>query len=170
MPEPKRLRARVVVGPRAGQSHSVKPNVQPGDLDSANFPSLDSVEHLSLRWLRRTDAVALKKKLRGVRHHVILGTRTDEWITENLDNPFRDWGDDNNALGRGAVKAWKTANVSKRGKPEQVLQTFIDDLNRLDARHDLETQHLEQAADAFLDLATRLGVQKRWESRAAVRA
>ncbi len=131
------------------------------ELDSANFPALDSIEYLSLRWLLRTDAVALKKKLRGVRHHLILGTRTDQWVAENVENPFRDWADENGALGRAATKAWKAALSSKRAEPERVLQTLIGELNRLDARHDLETHHREQAADAFLALAAKLGVPKR---------
>lgn len=141
------------------------------ELDAANFPALDSIQqHLSLRWLRRTDAVILKKTLRSVKHRVVLGTRTDEWIAENLDNPFGSWADENRALGRDAMKAWKAAKAGPSRKPEQVLKKLIDELNRLDARHDLETHHREQAADAFLDLAQKLGVSKKFANTIFLRA
>lgn len=133
----------------------------PRSIDSGALPALPTVEYLSLRWLRRSDAVALKNKLAGVRHHRILGTRTDAWIADNADNPFRGWVDDSAALGRAAKKAWKTARAATRMKPERVLENLLAELNRLDDRYDLETHHREQAWDAFLALAKDLGVAKR---------
>lgn len=134
------------------------------DFDGEAFPSghpaLESVEIVGLR---QSSAAALKKKLAKVPHVRIKGAKTDEWIQENLANPFRGWEEDDPRLGKAAMAAWKKASaaVTKAGPKapvktaEKILKSLVDTLNVLDGKHGLDTIRREEAGEAFLSLAER---------------
>jgi hypothetical protein len=36
-------------------------------------------------------------------------TRSEKWLSDNIDNPFRDWDADGVSFTKAAMKAWKDA-------------------------------------------------------------
>jgi hypothetical protein len=99
----------------------------------------------------------------------VRGAKTDIWLAANLDNPLRDWVDDDARGGAAACKAYADALRAIAGLPvggperrEQaigVLHTMITRLNAIDAKHEMiDTLRREEACEAFEDLAGRAGI------------
>jgi hypothetical protein len=100
---------------------------------------------------------------------VVLGAKPDTWLAANLNNPFRDWIDDDPRGGAAACKAYAhtvraidrlpPAGVGRLADAETVLRKLIDTLNRIDHRHGfIDTLRREEAGDAFSALAVRADV------------
>jgi len=91
--------------------------------------------------------------------------RSDRWLADNIDNPFRDWDADSPAFGRAAMKLWKSAlqqarkldGAPSRERASAVVLALVDGLNRLDGRTGgmIDTIRREEACGGILDLARR---------------
>jgi hypothetical protein len=143
-------------------------------IDAHTLPDLPALTGLTIHGLRRTTATVLKARYRHSPVHLrISGAKNDTWLAANLTNPFRDWTDDDPRGGAAACKAYAAAvraidalptnqptEASKRvAATEPVLRRFVDQLNRIEQRHDLiDTLRRDEAGDAFLDLAARAHV------------
>lgn len=133
------------------------------------WPSLQSAV---VHGIRSADAPALKASLARVPSVRVTGSRSDAWIHENAHNPFRDWEEDGAAFGKKACLAWKKAHqavVAREGAavPAKEAEAILEELVRaLNALRRIDTLRREQAADAFFELATRLGLD---DARAAER-
>jgi hypothetical protein len=94
---------------------------------------------------------------------VLRGAKSDTWLAANLDNPFRDWVDQDARGGAAACKAYAKAvrdiyrATMTDADPEPILHTFIEALNRLDF---LDTINRKEAGEVFDDLLARAGVPK----------
>lgn len=137
------------------------------DLRAAEWPTeWPSLDVVRIQGLRKADADPVKAALRGVPVVRIISARTDEWIQANLDNPFRDWGEDDAAFGRAACHAWRKAKAAATklgatataGDAESILKGLVLALNRLNAKVDIDTIRREEAGDAFFELARTLRV------------
>jgi len=133
-----------------------------------DFPGLTDCPHLSavaIHGLRASDAKVLRRRLADVDRLELTKARSDRWLTDNIDNPFRDWDADGPAFGKAAMKLWKRALQEARkvdGAPSReqastIVLALVDGLNRLDGRHGvvIDTLRREQACDAILDLVRR---------------
>lgn len=79
-------------------------------LDADTLPDLTSLTQLSISGLRRSIAPALKVRYRGTGVRLVLeGAKPDTWLAANLNNPFRDWVDDDARGGAAACKAYASA-------------------------------------------------------------
>lgn len=137
------------------------------DLDPTHWPSpWPSLEAVSLRGVRKPDADALKKQSQGRFALDLSAVRTDAWMEKNLGNPFREWEDDDPTFGRGAMAAWKKASAAakalgekpKKQEAKAVLDALVVALNRVDAKHGIDTLRREEAAHAYGTLARGMGV------------
>ncbi|MFJ2033669.1 hypothetical protein [Streptosporangium sp. NPDC087985] len=129
-----------------------------------------SLRHLSIDGIRRSQARLLKARYKGTPVHVtVWGAKSDAWLAANVDNPLRDWVDDDERAGAAACKAYASAlraighlsandpAVAAEARP--ILQNLVEKLNRIDERYGIiDTLRREQAADAFFALARRAGV------------
>ena len=133
-----------------------------------DFPGLVDCPHLSavaIHGLRASDAKILRKRLADVDRLELTKARSDRWLADNIDNPFRDWDADSPAFGKAAMKLWKSASQEARkvdGAPSReqassIVLALVDGLNRLDGRHGatIDTLRREQACDAILNLVRR---------------
>jgi hypothetical protein len=133
-----------------------------------DFPSLADCPHLSavvIHGLRASDAKILRRRLADVDRLELTKARSDRWLTDNIENPFRDWDVDSPAFGKVAMKLWKSALQEARkldGAPSReqasaIVLALVDGLNRLDGRHGgmIDTIRREEACDAILDLVRR---------------
>ncbi|MFC4072654.1 hypothetical protein [Actinoplanes subglobosus] len=78
-------------------------------LDAETFPDLP-LDNLVIDGLRASTARDLRTRFR--RSPVTLrlsGAKADRWLATNMDNPFRDWSDDNTRAGAAACRAYATA-------------------------------------------------------------
>lgn len=126
---------------------------------AAAWPSLRSVE---ISGLRKTAVPLLKERLAGIADVAIRGGKSDEWLTANLDNPFRDWVDQDASKGRAAARSWTKRRTEIGAAPtpakkKAVLKAFIGDFNALDAKQGLDTIDREETAEAFAQLADAAG-------------
>ncbi|HJZ34328.1 MAG TPA: hypothetical protein VKF35_24650 [Hyphomicrobiaceae bacterium] len=133
-----------------------------------DFPVLADCPHLSavtIHGLRAGDAKILRRRLADVDRLELTKARSDRWLADNIDNPFRDWDGDGPAFGKAAMKLWKRALQEARaldGAPSReqasaIVLALVDGLNRLDGRYGatIDTLRREQACDAILDLVRR---------------
>jgi hypothetical protein len=133
-----------------------------------DFPGRVDCPHLSavtIHGLRTSDAKILRKRLADVGRLELTKARSDRWLTDNIDNPFRGWDADGPAFGKAAMKLWKSALQQTRkldGAPSReqasaVVLALVDGLNRLDGRHGctIDTLRREEACDAILGLVRR---------------
>jgi hypothetical protein len=133
-----------------------------------DFPGLADCPHLSsvaIHGLRASDAKILRRRLADVDRLELTKARSDRWLADNIDNPFRDWDADSPAFGKAAMKLWKTAlqqarkldGAPSRERASAVVLALVDGLNRLDGRHGgmIDTIRREEACAAILDLARR---------------
>jgi len=133
-----------------------------------DFPGPTDCPHLSavaIHGLRASDAKILRRRLADVDRLELTKSRSDKWLTDNIDNPFRDWDADSPAFGKAAMKLWKSALQEARkveGPPSRerassIVLALVDGLNHLDRRHGgvIDTLRREQACDAILELVRR---------------
>ena len=136
--------------------------------NAGGFPGLADCPHLSaiaIHGLRASDAKILRRRLAGVDRLKLTKARSDRWLTDNIDNPFRDWDADGPAFGKAAMKLWKSGlqevrkldGAPSREQASSIVLALVDGLNRLDGRHGatIDTLRREQACDAILDLVRR---------------
>src|SRR5262249_56001292 len=97
---------------------------------------------VGLQGLRASDAKVLRRRLADVDRLELTKSRSDRWLTNNIDNPFRDWDADSPAFGKAAMKLWKSALQEARkveGPPSRerassIVLALVDGLNHLDRR------------------------------------
>ncbi|TDC79232.1 hypothetical protein E1193_19425 [Micromonospora sp. KC606] len=79
-------------------------------LDADTPPDVTSLTQLSISGLRRSIVPALKARYRGTGVRLVIeGAKPDTWLAANLNNPFRDWVDDDARGGAAACKAYVSA-------------------------------------------------------------
>ncbi|GIF63393.1 hypothetical protein Ais01nite_14280 [Asanoa ishikariensis] len=132
-------------------------------LDPAALPELSSLRGLSTHGTRHTIAQALEARFEGEPVELsITGAKSEAWLADYLDNPFRDWVEESEPFARAACEAYLEAVRSIESvapDAERVLRDFVARLNAIDEEHELiDTFYREQAGDAFDALAQRLGV------------
>ncbi|WP_433795741.1 hypothetical protein [Actinoplanes sp. CA-252034] len=78
-------------------------------MDADTLPDLP-LDDLLISGLRGSTARGLRARFRKSPVTLSLtGAKSDRWLAANLDNPFRDWADDNPTAGAAACKAYATA-------------------------------------------------------------
>ena len=130
-------------------------------LDAHEFPATGLYD-VRIDGLRATDAKVLRQRLRDLPRAQFSKTRSDKWIAENFDNPFRSWESDGAAFGKAAMKLWKDgvkAAAAFGGKAtasdaRDLVKSLVLRLNKLDERHGIDTLRREQACEA-LDVLVR---------------
>lgn len=132
-------------------------------LGADTLPDLPALRHLVIDGVPRSVAAALKARYGATPVRVtVRGAKSDTWLRANIENPFRDWVDDDERGGTAACRAYATALRGIDQNPadaERRLRTLVEALNRIDGRHGLiDTLRREEAADAFFGLARRAGV------------
>ncbi|MCX5064276.1 hypothetical protein OOJ91_00165 [Micromonospora lupini] len=139
-------------------------------LDAGTLPDLTSLTQLSISGLRRSIVPALKARYRGAGVSLVIGgAKHDTWLVANLNNPFRDWVDDDARGGAAACKAYASAvrAIDKlpqdrdrcAGEAEAVMRTLVEALNGIEQKYDIiDTLRREEACDAFIELTARAGV------------
>ena len=139
-------------------------------LDMDTLPELTSLTQLSISGLRRSIVPALKARYRGTGVRLVIeGAKRDTWLAANLNNPFRDWVDDDARGGAAACKAYAKAVRSldkllqasdrRADEAESALRTLVEALNTIDQKYEvIDTLRREEAFDAFVELATRAQV------------
>jgi hypothetical protein len=143
------------------------------EFEAAQFPEATDMPALMMVdvWnLRASDARILRSRLRGYFRADVRGPKTDAWIAENLDNPFRDWAD-RGAIGRRAALTYRRALKSARTAKSReavlaVVRAFVDGFNAIHARRSIDTGDRELVWEAFgrvLDELPRRTARKRIE-------
>ena len=127
---------------------------------SANdIPKPEELPHLTWFWLtsipedaaKEAKKLYKKRKIEGLDFQVTQ-SRKDDWITQNLNNPFRHWDGDDHILPSVAKKA---ANLYKNAHKQmlalkkidgdvtvqvkEIIGEFITALNKLDKKQNFET-------------------------------
>lgn len=138
------------------------------DITAGDLPTPPLLRHLLVYGLRSSTAAALRSRFQGTEVTLALhGVKPDEWLTGNLDNPFRDWADDSEAGGAAACEAYATARSAVDALPpgrtpadvEPILQALVESLNEIEEEFEIvDTLRREEAGEAFHALATRAGV------------
>ncbi|MEV0896100.1 hypothetical protein [Actinoplanes sp. NPDC049802] len=133
-------------------------------VDADMVSGLPALRHLDVHGLRGSVAKDLRARFRRSGAGLTLaGAKTDRWLAANLDNPFRNWVDDDPKGGAAACKAYATALRALDRKPapaaEPILRELVERLNEIaDKWGIVDTLRREEAGDAFIGLATRAGV------------
>jgi len=140
---------------RVTECYEMQPEAFP---EPSALPKLDSVEFHSLR---KSHAAVLKKRLKGVATVKIKGAKSDAWLAANAGNPFNNWVDESQKLGKAACKIYKQAygKVTKLAADDkdtyhQLMVDFVRAFNRLGTKHALDTIHREHIFSAFFELAS----------------
>ncbi|GAA0422090.1 hypothetical protein Aca07nite_09540 [Actinoplanes capillaceus] len=135
----------------------------------ADLPAhLPGLRHLDIHGLRGSVAKELRARLRRTEVGLSLaGAKSDRWLAANMDNPFRDWADDDPKAGAAACKAFAAALRAVDRLPatrtpadaEPILRTLVEAINLIDEKWGIvDTLRREEAGDAFVTLAARAGV------------
>ncbi|MDG4838462.1 hypothetical protein O7631_18255 [Micromonospora sp. WMMD967] len=139
-------------------------------LDTGTLPDLTSLTKLSISGLRRSIVPALKARYRGAGVGLVIeGAKHDTWLAANLNNPFRDWVDDDARGGAAACKAYASTvraidkvPQDRDRRPDEVkavMRTLVEALNGIEQKYEIiDTLRREEACDVFMELATRADV------------
>ncbi|RSM74834.1 hypothetical protein DMB66_00345 [Actinoplanes sp. ATCC 53533] len=137
-------------------------------LDPDALPELPRLRSLVLHGTRRTTATTLRRRFtHGPVTLSVDGAKSERWLAEHMDNPFRDWVEESTAFGRAACAAYTRAQqaisaiapeaADRSAAGEQALRDLVADLNTINSEHELiDTILREQAWNAFRELAGRL--------------
>ena len=141
---------------------------------TADLPDLEQLPQLSqveIHGIRKSVAQDLRRRWKELDRLDIYGAKDDGWIAANVDNPLRDWVDDDKRWGEKACKAYAKAfrDVTKAQDAraaQKVLVGFVRVLNQVDADGFIDTLRREQAVDAYRALVaqTRISPERalRW--------
>jgi hypothetical protein len=99
----------------------------------------------------------------------VSGAKSESRLAAQMDNPFRDWVDDSEALGQAACDAYARASRAvgavaleapdRLDAVERALRAFVADLNAINGESGLiDTNYRAQAWDVFSDLAALLHI------------
>jgi hypothetical protein len=130
------------------------------------FPVDCALHEVSIDGLRAADAKLLRQRLKHLPRAVFSKARSEKWLAENLDNPFRDWDADGLAFGKAAIKLWKQAihathtldGASTPAQAKTIVLALVAGMNKLSKRYEIDTLRREQACHAIRDLvSTHLG-------------
>ena len=110
--------------------------------------------------IRKCDAEKIKSAWKSFGDLSVKGVRTEKWIRENLDNPFRDWDRDyDQKIGKKAASIYKKALKAIDKLPDQklettesVLRSYVEAFNRF--AEELDTTAREVIVDAYHLLAS----------------
>ncbi|TDD42064.1 hypothetical protein E1286_31640 [Nonomuraea terrae] len=139
------------------------------DASSLSHPPT-SVRRLDVNGIRRSQSELLMARHRGTPVRVtVWGAKSDAWLASNIDNPLRDWVDDDEQAGAAACEAYASAlraidhlpagDPATATRAQPILRHLIEQLNTIEERSEIiDTLRREEAADAFFDLAQRAGV------------
>ncbi|MET8832526.1 hypothetical protein ABZV78_01225 [Micromonospora sp. NPDC004540] len=139
-------------------------------LGADTLPDLASLTQLSISGLRRSIVLALRARHRGTGVRLVIeGAKPDTWLAANLDNPLRDWVDDDARGGAAACKAYAGAvrtidklpqdRRRRADEAEAALRKLVESLNSIDQKYEIiDTLRREEAFDAFMKLAARADV------------
>ncbi|WP_440098661.1 hypothetical protein [Streptosporangium sp. H16] len=140
-------------------------------IDAPFLPSAAaSLRRLGIDGIRRSQVKLLKARYKGTPVHVaVQGAKSDAWLAANVDNPLRDWVDDDERAGAAACRAYASAfraidhlpadDPATATAARPILRTLVEKLNRIEERHEIiDTLRREEAGDAFFDLARRAGI------------
>ncbi|MFI7616341.1 hypothetical protein ACIBP6_34470 [Nonomuraea terrae] len=129
-----------------------------------------SVRRLDVNGIRRSQSELLMARHRGTPVRVtVWGAKSDAWLASNIDNPLRDWVDDDEQAGAAACEAYASAlraidhlpadDPATATRAQPILRHLIEQLNAIEERSEIiDTLRREEAADAFFDLAQRAGI------------
>ncbi|MFD0628688.1 hypothetical protein ACFQ2K_44775 [Streptomyces sanglieri] len=131
------------------------------DIDAAAFPRPEMFHDLQLvsfDGLFTSDAKVLRERLKGFWNAHVNHPRSAKWMAENINNPFRSWGDDDRTLGRRANELWRNALTDARRQDSvadslRIVTEFTDGLRVLAEEFPLDTLCREQATEALDRLA-----------------
>ncbi|TMR22364.1 hypothetical protein ETD86_11735 [Nonomuraea turkmeniaca] len=130
----------------------------------------ESLRYLRVNGLRSSRSRAVRQRYQGADVVVeVRGAKSDRWLAGNIDNPLRDWVDDDKRGGTAACKAYAEAaraigalsaeDPGAVANARGVLLRFVEELNSIDERHEMiDTLRREEAGEAFFGLAKRAGV------------
>jgi hypothetical protein len=132
--------------------------------DASEFPTLADcplLQSVEINGLRAADKQTLATRLKNGPHLAFSKVRTEKWLADNIDNPFRDWDADGQSFAKAAMKAWKNALQQARaieGAPSaaqatEIILSITGALNKLDSRHPIDTLRREEACEAIQVLA-----------------
>jgi hypothetical protein len=129
------------------------------------FPGPADCPHMSpvtIHGLRASAAKILRRRLADADRLELIKARSDRWLKDNIDNPFRDWDADSPAFGKAARSLWKSAlqeareldGARLREQASAVVLALVNESNRLDGRHGgrIDTIRREAACDPILEL------------------
>lgn len=129
-------------------------------IDVQGFPTDLPMHSITIDGLRADDAKILRKRLKHIPHVAFSKTRSDKWIAEYFDNPFRNWDADGPAFGKAAMKLWQEAvhtahaidGMASIEKVRTTVLALVAGLNKLNKRYDIDTLRREQACEAIAAL------------------
>jgi hypothetical protein len=130
----------------------------------AHLPVPPALRFLQMFGVRRSVATAMRARFKKSPVQLIVqGSKSDDWLAANAENPLRDWVDDDQKFGEAACRAYATAVKRIRKSPDQskaALADFVTGLNKIDGQHGgaIDTLRREQAGDAFAQLANLAGM------------
>ena len=138
-----------------------------GDIFDMDVDELPTCEELPLLQsvcfdgLTKADAVAIRKRYRGIASLSVRGAKSDAWLRANVDNPFNPWLDEQPARGAAACKAYKRAStrIAKLSGSEDLtfeleVATFIAAFVRIAKKHGIDEGQGEEIRAALTKLAS----------------
>jgi hypothetical protein len=131
------------------------------------IPQMPGLSYVEAFGLTKSAASEIKSRYLHTGTKVIIhGAKSDQWIRANLDNPFRNWVDDDERAGAAACKAYAKALRAVEASPDrqqakETLDTLINALNKIDAKYGIiDTLRREEAWEAFSELASKANISE----------
>ncbi|MEV0621671.1 hypothetical protein AB0I81_50655, partial [Nonomuraea sp. NPDC050404] len=132
-----------------------------------------SLRRLTADCLRSSQVRPIRQRYKDSEVVVRLSrAKSDKWLAINIDNPLRDWVDEDKRGGEAACRAYAVAEravglLASDDDPAAVadargvLREFVEALNAVEERHRMiDTVMREEAGAAFMGLAERAGVPR----------
>lgn len=130
------------------------------DFDASEFPTMADcplLQYVEINGLRASDKQILAARLKNGPHLAFSKTRSEKWLADNIDNPFRDWDADGVSFAKAAMKAWKDAlkqaraieGAADRAQAAEIVLALTKALNKLDNSQSIDTLRREEACEAI---------------------
>ncbi len=140
--------------------------------DADDVPKSKDLPLLEFFWLTsipKETGQFIKKEYKHIANLSITQLRNEKWLTENLNNPFRDWDGREGVLKTDAKKAFNAfkklnSKVEKHTSFEELKEAFlefIDIFNKIYKKSDcIQTIEREEIYDVYMSLAKKSSNEK----------
>lgn len=126
------------------------------------FSEWDQMDRMSIVELSRPSFERFCERLDDAYHLEFARIRSQKWLDQQRDNPFRNWDSRGPDVGRRGMSLWKRVRkLDEAGEPREAVRSLVRGLNRMARDLHVESAERDDAFRYAREIGDRHGIEQR---------